>query len=203
MTSTSMSQPTVLYLALVTGTIFISVLPYSHADNPDGITIPSECEPFSGGTEFVHVMSATKFPVPVDPDVPLSPGDTAIAIANFNNPLNDDLQTEEIKQIRFLWFDGTGTLQQETVVPVDTDATTLAQDMFFGVFGPNTTWEVVACYENTDRTLAGDTIHIDVDSFFVLPESPVGVFALIISSLATLGAFVLMRNRRSWTSTTQ
>lgn len=190
-----MSYTNAINLALLAGAIFTAALPYAFADNSDGIAIPSECKPFSGGTEFVHVMSATKFPVPVDPDEPLSPGDTAIAISNFNNPLN--VETEVIEQIRFLWFDGTGTLQQETVVPVDTDATTLAQDMFFGVSGPNTTWEVVACYENSDRTLAGDTIHIDVDSFFVLPESPVGVFALVASSLASLGAFVFLRNRRT------
>ena len=87
------------------------------------------------------------------------------------------------------------------MVPVDTDSSTLAQDMFFGVFGPNTTWDVVACYEDSERTLAGDTIHIDVASFFVLPESPVGVFALIGTSLATMGAFLVIRNRRSGSST--
>ncbi len=43
-------------------------------------------------------MSATKFPVSVDPNTPIFPGDDVIAIANFNNP------TEDIMQVRFLWF---------------------------------------------------------------------------------------------------
>lgn len=192
-----MKHSTRFGLLLIPAVLLVGSLHSSYADNPEGIAIPAECHPFTDGIEFVHVLSATKLPVPVDPDEPLSPGDNAIAIANFNNPLNEQFQTEDITQVRFLWYDGTGTLQQETVVPVDTDATTLAQDIFFGVFGPNSTWEVVACYENVDRTLAGDTIHIDVDSFFVLPESPIGIFALVASSLASLGGFIVLRNRRS------
>ena len=189
-----MNQIGVLLAAAAIVAILGSI-PFSFADNPDGIAIPAECKPFSDGIEFVHTLRATKFPIPVDPDEPLFPGDTAIAIANFNNPLNEQFQTEDIEQVRFLWYDGTGTLQQQTVVPVDTDATTLADDKFFGVYGPGTTWEVVACYENSDSTVGGDTIHVDVDSFFVLPESPLGAVALVASSLASLGAFVVLRKR--------
>ena len=175
----------------------IGSVPFSFADNPEDVAIPAECNPFTDGIEFVHTLSATRFPVPVDPDEPLFPGDTAIAIANFNNPLNDQFQTEDIEQVRFLWYDGTGALQQETVVPVDTDATTIADDMFVGVYGPGTTWEVVACYENSDSTVGGDTIHVDVDSFFVLPESPLGAVALVAMSLGSLGAFMILKSRRS------
>jgi hypothetical protein len=72
--------------------------------------------------------------------------------------------------------------------------------MFIGVYGPGTTWEVIACYEGTnvegnDRTIGVNTVHLDVDSFFVLPESPVGTAALISASIASLGAFMLLRGR--------
>lgn len=172
----------------------------AHSDFPDGEAVPDECKPANGGSEFVHTFGVSKFPVGPDPDEPIFPGDDVIAIANFNNPLNPQFQTEDITEIRFLWFDGTGTLQQETVVPVNTDIQTIAEDKFLGVYGAGTTWEVVACYEGTnlegtDRTIGVNTIHLDVDSFFVLPESQVGAAALVSASLASLGAFMFLRNR--------
>jgi hypothetical protein len=185
--------------SLLAATLLVSYGP-AYSDFPDGELVPAECKPANEGNEFVHTFGVSKFPVGPDPDEPIFPGDDVIAIANFNNPLNPQFQTEDITEIRFLWFDGSGTLQQETVVPVDTDIQTIAEDMFIGVYGPGTTWEVIACYEGTnvegnDRTIGVNTVHLDVDSFFVLPESPVGTAALISASIASLGAFMLLRGR--------
>lgn len=173
----------------------------AYSDFPDGEAVPADCKPANEGIEFVHTFGVSKFPVGPDPDEPIFPGDDVIAIANFNNPLNPQFQTEDITEIRFLWFDGTGTLQQETVVPVDTDIQTIAEDKFLGVYGAGTTWEVVACYEGPnlegiDRTIGVNTIHLDVDSFFVLPESQIGAAALVSASLASLGAFMFLRNKQ-------
>lgn len=194
-----MKSPILLGASLLAATMLVSYGP-AYSDFPDGEAVPAECKPANEGTEFVHTFGVSKFPVGPDPDEPIFPGDDVIAIANFNNPLNPQFQTEDITEIRFLWFDGSGTLQQETVVPVDTDIQTIAEDMFIGVYGPGTTWEVIACYEGTnvegnDRTIGVNTVHLDVDSFFVLPESPVGTAALISASIASLGAFMLLRGR--------
>lgn len=194
-----MKSPILLGVSLLAATMLVSYGP-AYSDFPDGEAVPAECKPANEGIEFVHTFGVSKFPVGPDPDEPIFPGDDVIAIANFNNPLNPQFQTEDITEIRFLWFDGSGTLQQETVVPVDTDIQTIAEDKFLEVYGPGTTWEVIACYEGTnvegnDRTIGVNTVHLDVDSFFVLPESPAGAAALISASLASLGAFMFLRNR--------
>jgi hypothetical protein len=56
-------------------------------------------------------------------------------------------------------------------------------------------------YNSADDTLTADELIADGNqtfqnhSFFVLPESPIGVAALIISSLAVLGGFMFLRRR--------
>lgn len=182
----------VIILAIMT--IMLFSIPISYAHNSSGETIPAECKPLDEGNEFVHVMSVSKYPVQVG-DPPIFPGDDVIAIANFNNPLNEQFQTEDIKQIRFLWFDGSNTLQQETIVPVDTDSQTIAQDIFNNIFGTNTTWKVIACYENDTNTRSANTIHMDVDSFLVLPESPFGSILLITASIGAVGMYLATRKK--------
>ena len=48
---------------------------------------------------------------------------------------------------------------------------------------------------DTDNGSAVDTAKFDVESPFVLPESPIGLIALVATSLAALGAFVFLKNR--------
>jgi hypothetical protein len=56
-------------------------------------------------------------------------------------------------------------------------------------------------YNSADDVLTADELIADGNqvfqnhSFFVLPESPIGVAALIISSLAVLGGFMFLRRR--------
>lgn len=194
-----MKSPILLGASLLMASMLAYCAP-AFSDFSEGEAVPAECKPANEGIEFVHTFGVSKFPVGPDPDETIFPGDDVIAIANFNNPLNPQFQTEDITEVRFLWFDGSGILQQETVVPVDTNIQTIAEDKFLGVYGPGTTWEVIACYEGInleeiERTIGVNTIHLDIDSFFVLPESPVGAAALISASLASMGAFMFLRNR--------
>ena len=78
-------------------------------------------------------------------------------------------------------------MQQETVVPVDTDAETIATDIFFDIFGGDTTWEVIACYETDRGTVAGDTIDIDNESFLVMSEPMMGTRNCILLEPTILG----------------
>lgn len=48
---------------------------------------------------------------------------------------------------------------------------------------------------NTDPSGGQDDSPPQDESFFVLPESPVGAAALVVSSLAVLGGFMFLRNR--------
>ncbi len=47
----------------------------------------------------------------------------------------------------------------------------------------------------TDNGAAVDTAQFEAESPFVLPESPIGLIALVATSLAALGAFVFLKNR--------
>jgi hypothetical protein len=47
----------------------------------------------------------------------------------------------------------------------------------------------------TDNGSAIDTAQFETESPFVLPESPIGLIALVATSLVALGAFVFLKNR--------
>jgi hypothetical protein len=65
-----------------------------------------------------------------------------------------------------------------------------------GLFDPTGEWHfVIEFYNAQDQIINVEGIDFRVNSFFVLPESPVGVAALIVSSLAVLGGFMFLRNR--------
>ncbi len=75
------------------------------------------------------------------------------------------------------------------------ESQTIAQDIFYNVFGPNTTWKVIACYEDDSNTLNANTIHMDVDSFLVLPESPFGSILLITTSIGAVSIYIASRKK--------
>jgi hypothetical protein len=47
----------------------------------------------------------------------------------------------------------------------------------------------------TDNGAVVDTAQFEAESPFVLPESPIGLIALVATSLAALGAFIFLKNR--------
>jgi hypothetical protein len=59
---------------------------------------------------------------------------------------------------------------------------------------PQSSLDIYACFESPGSlTGNGVTHHLDVGSFFVVPESAIGSLALIGSSLAALGGYIHIR----------
>ena len=56
-------------------------------------------------------------------------------------------------------------------------------------------WHFHAEFYDGDTLIADNQQTFANNSFFVLPESPIGVAALIVSSLAVLGGFMFLRRR--------
>jgi hypothetical protein len=104
-------------------------------------------------------------------------GDAARAVADTNDPL--------VTQVEFRWIDPSSNVDATTTVPLVAGE---AED----TFTPDEvgTWTVEADFGN--GVIVRETLHID---FLVIPESPVGVAALIVSSLAALGAFMFLKKR--------
>ena len=57
----------------------------------------------------------------------------------------------------------------------------------------NTTWEIVACFEGEGATQDVRSFHLNLVSFFVLPESALGTIVLITASLGVLGGYVFLK----------
>ena len=65
------------------------------------------------------------------------------------------------------------------------------------LFDKNGDWHFHAEFYNADNQLIQDGKQdFANNSFFVLPESPIGVAALVMSSLAVLGGFMFLKSRK-------
>ena len=64
-----------------------------------------------------------------------------------------------------------------------------------GLFSPDHWRFVIEFYDDQGEIVAIEGIDYRVHSFFVVPESPIGVAALIMSSLAVLGGFMFLKRR--------
>ena len=64
-----------------------------------------------------------------------------------------------------------------------------------GLFTPGHWRFVIEFYDDQGEIIAIEGIDYRVHSFFVLPESPIGIVALIFSSLAVLGGFMFLKRR--------
>jgi hypothetical protein len=110
-------------------------------------------------------------------DLVLDLGDEAKAVADTNDA--------SVTQVVFTWIDPSSNPDQTTTVPVVAGE---AED----TFTPDEvgTWTVVADFGN--GVVVIETLDID---FMVIPESAVGTLALVVSSLAAMGAFYGIRMR--------
>jgi hypothetical protein len=68
-----------------------------------------------------------------------------------------------------------------------------------GLFVPGDWRFVIEFYNAQNEIVAIEGADYRVHTFFVLPESPIGVAALVVSSLAVLGGFMFLRSRKSAT----
>ncbi len=64
-----------------------------------------------------------------------------------------------------------------------------------GLLTPSHWRFVIEFYDDQGEIVAIEGIDYRVHSFFVVPESPIGVAALIMSSLAVLGGFMFLKRR--------
>jgi outer membrane protein assembly factor BamB len=111
-------------------------------------------------------------------------GDDARAVADTNDPT--------VTQVTFRWIDPNSNVDSTTVVPVVSGE---AED----TFTPDEvgTWIVEADFGN--GVIVQQTLNIN---FLVIPESPVGIAALVGSSLAALGGYMFLKKRSSTGTTT-
>ncbi len=175
----------ILFSAML-ATIGASALQQSYAHNPDNIAIPVECPQFVGDaiTNKVHDVNILNVGN-------INPGDDVTAEASFQG-------TSAVDTVRFVWKDGTGTTVQVADVPKPLIGSTWSvQDTFNSVYGPNTEWTVIACFISEHHTADVNNLHIDVTSFFVLPEAAIGAIAIVGSSLAAFGGYSMLRNKKS------
>lgn len=117
--------------------------------------------------------------------------DTITCLGGSTNPASAFVRIQKI--------DPTGTVVDDSgpVYEIDnpTCGTTFVPSALSST--PNGVWHVVCTFYSFDNNQLGrETADFDV-SFFVLPESPVGVAALMGSSLAALGAFVVHKKRKT------
>jgi hypothetical protein len=176
--------PAVAIMGFAAVLVFPSALPsYAHGT---GESPPPECLPWVGAA----TVSVDHSLAILNGDG-IQPGDDVTAEAAVNSG-------SLVSQVRFLWYDASDTLVRQNVVPKAVVGNPWAvQDTFEGVYGPNTEWHVVACYEGAGKTHAINIYHIDLASFFVLPEAAIGTIALVGASLAAYGGFTTLRNRNN------
>jgi hypothetical protein len=113
--------------------------------------------------------------------------DPSDGISNLNEELRAVASTddESVTEINFRWISPSDELMRDVTVPI-----TSAEDSF----APNEigTWTIEADFGNNQ--ILRQTLDI---SFFVLPESPIGAIAMILSSIGALGTFLYIRSKSS------
>jgi hypothetical protein len=108
----------------------------------------------------------------------VNPGQEVTAVIETIDPLVSD--------VLFRWIDPDGNVAREVTVPVNSPA----QDVFTPTIAGK--WIVEADFLN------GTVLREDLDvSFMVLPESSIGVVALLASSLGALAGYRYMRSRKA------
>lgn len=162
-----------------------SSLQVSYADQDTPPFVPSECEQYVGQPSTSHLLTILT-PAPYLPgdsiDVEAGTADTGtganrvriIAIIDDSTVIHDNLQ---------LLPSPSGSVDDTINIPPDTPA--------------NSELDIYACFESPG-SLGGDgvTHHLNVGSFFVLPESAVGAIALVGSSLAVFGGYRFLRSNK-------
>jgi hypothetical protein len=109
-------------------------------------------------------------------------GQEARAVAETNRAF--------VTEVTFKWIDPSGNVDSITTVPAPWNGTRQGED----TFTPDEVgmW-IVEAHFNEDIVIAKA---LDVD-FMVIPESPIGIIALMGSSLASLGGYAYLSQKRS------
>ena len=156
----------------------------ANADSDDPSFIPKECATYVGQPSTAHVLTI------LTPG-PYLPGDEVQLTAGTTNTgtganrvrivvILDD--TTVIHQKLMILPNPYGSVNDSFEIPNDAD--------------PKSSVDVYACFESPGSLRGtGVTHHLGLSSFFVLPESPIGILALVGSSVAVLGGFMVMKRR--------
>lgn len=155
----------------------------SYADKDDPPFLPSECEQYVGQPSTDHFLNILT-------PAPYQPGDQIDLEAGTSD---EGTGANRVRVVAIL--EGTTIYENLLILPNPSgsvqDSFTLPNDAKQG-----DSLDIYACFESPG-SLGGDgvTHHLEVGSFFVLPESSIGALALIGSSLAVLGGFMVMKRK--------
>jgi len=156
----------------------------ANADKDDPPFLPQECQQYVGQPSTAHALTIlTPGPYLPGDEVQLSAGTT-------------DTGTGANRVRIVVILDGTTVIHQNLLILPNpygsvNDSFDIPNDA-----NPNASVDVYACFESPGSLRGnGVTHHLGLSSFFVLPESPIGILALIGSSVAVLGGFMALKNR--------
>jgi hypothetical protein len=181
----------------------------AHADpDADGLTDPDELlygtNPHTEDTDNDHISDGQEVANGTDPLV--SDADYAVeliengtdpsdGIVNLNQEVTARANTTDVAgdSVTFRWYNPDGVEVREVLVPTS-DCSDASPCIIDDAFSPNMPgqWKVVVSFGLVEEY----TAIIDVP-FLVIPESPIGILALVGASLAGLGGFYLLRGRQS------
>jgi hypothetical protein len=170
-------------LASAAGASGLNQMSYADKDHPP--FLPSECEQYVGQPSTEHVLTILT-------PAPYLPG-TEIELEASTTDTGTGANRVRVISI----LEGTTIHENVLVLPSPsgsvTDSFTIPNDAKQG-----DALDIYACFESPG-SLEGDgvTHHLGVGSFFVVPESPIGILALVASSLAVLGGFMVMKRRNT------
>lgn len=174
-----------LLAVIAAASAFGTSIPVSYAHNPDGVgPIPPQCLPFLGNSVILRTHDLQVLTAP-----PILIGSQVDVQATIDGPTNVD-------QVRFLWYDSTDTLVRENVIGGGVHAGGAYVDSIPAIPGPLGEWKVIACFEQGHETRDANDLHINVESFFVLPESALGAVTLVGGSFAALGGYMFLKPSR-------
>lgn len=164
-------------------TLGINVPAFADSDDPP--FVPEECQTYVGqpSTDHeIHILTAGPYLPGGTIDVEAGTTDTGtgtnrvriVAILGGTDVIYDNLQ---VLPSPF------GSISDSIPIPADTT--------------PGTSLDIYACFETPGNlTGVGVTHHLNLGSFFVIPESGIGTIALVAGSLAALGGYAVLGKKR-------
>ena len=168
-------------VATTAGSSGIYQLSYADKDNPP--FLPDECEQYVGQPSTDHTLTIlTSGPYYAGDQVDLEAATTDTGTGTNRVRIVAILEGNTIYENLLLLPNPNGAVSDSFTIPNNAKQ--------------GDALDIYACFESPG-SLEGDgvTHHLNIGSFFVLPESPIGVAALVGSSLAVLGGFMFLRNR--------
>lgn len=155
------------------------------ADTDTPPVVPGECEQYVGQPSTSHILTIlTAGPYFAGDQIDLEAETTDTGTGASRVRIVAVLEGTTIHENLLLLPNPNGSVADSFTIPNDAKQ--------------GDALDIYACFESPG-SLQGDgvTHHLNLGSFFVLPESPIGILALVGSSLAVLGGFMVMKRRNT------